>query len=1109
METNWNKRTAKILAISLMFAMMAAFLPQMAFADDTPAGDDVVYDLWVGGTQVTSANCEDIPAAEGYAEYSGKASYDDSTKTLTLDGYSYRGPGGGTDQSGVGHSIEYGPYDRLTIVLKGTNNLTTTGIGDNGCSYGICCGNGSLTVEGDGTLNVTAADTSATGSADYSDGISIGGNNFTIKSGTVNAKGGKGVRSRGINCYYGTVKIEGGKVTAAGDAADDDSYGIDCDGGRLIIGSDADSVEASGKTSAVIGKVSNARKGKGWTDADGTEGEEVIDISETARELKNADDAAYKKVLFERKPISYKVTFKVVNGAWNDGEGEDAADNREVTLTGYEGDTLKVAEDQIPAAGSKPDSAHAEGNWDVTPDADTAITEDTTYTYTYAALALVPGTGALAQNANTKDAQILRFGGNAWYVTAYDGKDGNGILQYTTADGQETALYPEGTVTLLSKSDTGYGSYNPSWTGTSEYSSSAIRDALDGETGVWSRLSTGEQNAVLARILTGGEATYGGDLDYYGNGITGDDMDAHIWPLSCAEANALSEDIRKAYNYDWWLRTPGINVNNAAFVEGGTGTINRVGEQVWNGPFNDYHCAFYLDMSKILFTSEASGGKSSGTTGADALEVQSDRINSGNEWKVTVQDSAHEGFAITGVEHAEKGVSITYKGAATGSNEYISAIVTDKPITSADARITYYGRILNCVSDDDASGKVTVNTEGKIGSSDHLYVFSEQCGEDNTTDYASELKKVNIPKPISYRVTFKAVNGAWDDGTTADKTVILTGYEGETLNLSQRQIPAAGGKPDDGYKEGSWDAAPDTRTSITHNTTYTYTYAGKDAVGAKVTFRVVNGSWTEGEGEEATADREVMLTGFEGDELKLTEDQIPAAGGRPDGGYQEGGWDVTPDTETAVTEDTVYTYTYAKAPAPAVKVSGTLMAKMTSKGKNRLVFKWSKIKGAEGYDVFLVKGRKTPKKVKTIIGSKTLKWTKKGLKKKTAYKAFVKAYVMRDGKKTYVKMSPAVYAYTSGGTKKYTNAKSVTVKKAKVSLKAGKTYKIKAAVKKLKKNSKLIPSGFAPKLRYLSSNNKIASVNRKGKIKAKAKGTCRIYVYAANGVWKTVRVTVK
>ena len=115
---------------------------------------------------------------------------------------------------------------------------------------------------------------------------------------------------------------------------------------------------------------------------------------------------------------------------------------------------------------------------------------------------------------------------------------------------------------------------------------------------------------------------------------------------------------------------------------------------------------------------------------------------------------------------------------------------------------------------------------------------------------------------------------------------------------------------------------------------------------------------------------------------------------------------------------------------------------------------------------------------------------------------------MKNGKKTYVRTSPMMHAYTGNGTKKYTNAKSVTVKKAKVSLKKGKTYKIKASVKKMKKNKKLMPKSHAPTLRYMTSNKKVATVNSSGKITAKGKGTCVIYVYAHNGVSKSIKVTV-
>lgn len=200
---------------------------------------------------------------------------------------------------------------------------------------------------------------------------------------------------------------------------------------------------------------------------------------------------------------------------------------------------------------------------------------------------------------------------------------------------------------------------------------------------------------------------------------------------------------------------------------------------------------------------------------------------------------------------------------------------------------------------------------------------------------------------------------------------------------------------------------------------------------------------------------------------------------------------------------------WEKNPAPVTN-KVILMAKLKAKDKTSLVLSWNKIKKADGYDIFFIKCAKgSLKKVKTIKNNSTTTWTKKGLKKNAAYKARVKAYVIKSGKKTYIKTSPVVHAYTSGGTKKYTNAKSVTVSKTSITLKKGKTYTIKATVNKLQKGKKLMGTSHAPKLRYKSTSTKVARVSKTGKITAKGKGTCYIYVYAVNGVSKKITLTVK
>ena len=201
-------------------------------------------------------------------------------------------------------------------------------------------------------------------------------------------------------------------------------------------------------------------------------------------------------------------------------------------------------------------------------------------------------------------------------------------------------------------------------------------------------------------------------------------------------------------------------------------------------------------------------------------------------------------------------------------------------------------------------------------------------------------------------------------------------------------------------------------------------------------------------------------------------------------------------------------------PKPGNKVSGMLLAKITAKGSNGLALTWNKVTGAKGYDIYFDRcngkdSTKGMKKVKTVKAGKALKWTKTGLKKKTAYKAYVKAYTVKNGKKKYIKTSPLTHSYTSGASKKYSNAKALTVNKTKVALKKGKTFKIKTKITKVKKNKKLMPKTHVKTVRYMTSNKKVATVSAGGKITAKAKGTCFVYAYTHNCMYKKITVTVK
>ena len=184
-----------------------------------------------------------------------------------------------------------------------------------------------------------------------------------------------------------------------------------------------------------------------------------------------------------------------------------------------------------------------------------------------------------------------------------------------------------------------------------------------------------------------------------------------------------------------------------------------------------------------------------------------------------------------------------------------------------------------------------------------------------------------------------------------------------------------------------------------------------------------------------------------------------------------------------------------------------LRLRVPTSTKTTNVLKWTKQTGADGYVIYgnLCNSKgKTYKLVKqvTIKDNATTSWIDTKLASGTYYKYYIKAYKLVDGKKVWLAKSKVVHSTTTGG--KYGNAKSVTVNKTSVSLAVGKTFTIKA-----EQIVKDLPIKKHQEIKFESSNNKVASVTSKGVIKAKKKGTCYIYVYAQNGMYKRIKVTVK
>ena len=191
-------------------------------------------------------------------------------------------------------------------------------------------------------------------------------------------------------------------------------------------------------------------------------------------------------------------------------------------------------------------------------------------------------------------------------------------------------------------------------------------------------------------------------------------------------------------------------------------------------------------------------------------------------------------------------------------------------------------------------------------------------------------------------------------------------------------------------------------------------------------------------------------------------------------------------------------------PTPAVATGKYIPAKAKAANKSVTVT-GNKVAGAKAYDVYGSQCGKKLKKLATVKAGKTLKYTKKNLNNKKAYQFIVKARTVSNGKTVIIGKSAVCHVAMSKHSR--TNAKSISVNKKAVTLKVKGTFKIKAKTVKQNKHKKLLK--HAKTYRYYTTDKKIAAVSAGGKITAKKAGTCKIYVIANNGVYRTIKLTIK
>lgn len=182
--------------------------------------------------------------------------------------------------------------------------------------------------------------------------------------------------------------------------------------------------------------------------------------------------------------------------------------------------------------------------------------------------------------------------------------------------------------------------------------------------------------------------------------------------------------------------------------------------------------------------------------------------------------------------------------------------------------------------------------------------------------------------------------------------------------------------------------------------------------------------------------------------------------------------------------------------------------KVSQTGK-KITVKFGKVAGATSYEVYVAYcGQKFPTKATATTKKNSVSITKLNGKKLNLKKNF-KIYVV--AKKSKAKLGKTITAHVVGHKNvKYTNAKSIKItSKTTLTLKKGKKSQIKAKTILVDSKKKQLTDAHAKEFRYASSNKKVATVSKTGKITAKGKGTATIYVYSRNGYAKKVKVTVK
>ena len=345
---------------------------------------------------------------------------------------------------------------------------------------------------------------------------------------------------------------------------------------------------------------------------------------------------------------------------------------------------------------------------------------------------------------------VVGFAGQQWY-----------IIGNNTSGGWRGA--PENSITLLHRNDfnngTGVDIFGSEQFGLMEgnidYAGSQLRIAVNAIEGTFPAKEVSKINP--RKLVAATDDFVGVDVE---NQI--------LWAPSYDEITNLNTTA-KSYWAIWWTRSyheyvgGGLTNKNCAYQQGGNGAAYASAERI-----HAIRPAFSLNLSSVLFSSEAQGTSSKTSALVGDGVVAAKAITSGTPFKFTMQDASQTLDVVATVAQAEQSgvssVELNYKDATLGTNQYVSCVF----VNSSDA-VAYYGKLAN--SSTDANGSISIPLAGVSNGTYTLKIFSEEANGDNYTDFCSE--------PIT--MTLDVVNGK---GAISNFNGTITNNEPQTTVTS-------------------------------------------------------------------------------------------------------------------------------------------------------------------------------------------------------------------------------------------------------------------------------------------------------------------------------------